>query len=88
VVDLDAALGEQLLDIAVGQVEAQIPADRKDDDLGREAEAGKAGRTTGAGRGRRRAFMPALSLLRRGSRGCNSAPEVLEGRSMSASRSR
>ena len=52
VVDLDAALGEQLLHVAVGQAEAQIPTDRKDDDRGREAEAGKAGRTTGAGRGR------------------------------------
>jgi len=28
VVDLDAALGEQLFDVAVGQAEAQIPAHR------------------------------------------------------------
>jgi hypothetical protein len=34
VVDLDTALSEQLLDIAVGQAEAQVPADRDDDDLG------------------------------------------------------
>jgi hypothetical protein len=40
-VDLDAALGEQLLDIAVGQPEAQVPADRDDDNVGREAEAGE-----------------------------------------------
>ena len=44
VVDLDPALSEQLLDVAVGQAEAQVPADREDDDIGREAEAGK-GRT-------------------------------------------
>jgi hypothetical protein len=42
-VDLDAALGEQLLDIAVGQPEAQVPADRDDDNVGREAETGEGG---------------------------------------------
>jgi transposase IS116/IS110/IS902 family protein len=31
VVDLDAALGQQLLDVAVGEAEAQVPADRNDD---------------------------------------------------------
>ncbi len=41
VVDLDAALGEQLLDVAVRQTEAQIPADRQDDHVGWEAEAGE-----------------------------------------------
>jgi hypothetical protein len=39
VVDLDPALGEQFLDVAVGQREAQVPADGQDDHLGREAEA-------------------------------------------------
>jgi hypothetical protein len=48
VVDLDAALGEQLVDVAVGQAEAHVPADRKDDDLGREAEAGKGGAHDGS----------------------------------------
>jgi hypothetical protein len=48
-VDLDAALGEQLFDVAIGQAEAQIPADRNDDDVGREAETGEGG----ACRGRR-----------------------------------
>jgi len=47
-VDLDAALGEQLLDVTVGQAEAQLPADRKDDELGREAEAGKGGAHDGS----------------------------------------
>jgi hypothetical protein len=41
VVDLDAALGQQLLDVAVGEAEAQIPADRYDNDIGWEAEAGE-----------------------------------------------
>jgi len=41
VVDPDTALGEQVLDVAVRQAEAQIPADRDDDDVGREAEAGE-----------------------------------------------
>jgi hypothetical protein len=41
VVDIDAALGEEFLDIAVGQTEPQVPADREGDDLGREAEPGE-----------------------------------------------
>jgi hypothetical protein len=41
VVDLDTALGEQLLDITVGQPEAQVPADSHDDDIGREPESGE-----------------------------------------------
>jgi hypothetical protein len=41
VVDLDATLGEQFLDVAVRQPEAQIPTDRHDDHLGRETEAGE-----------------------------------------------
>jgi hypothetical protein len=38
-VDLDAAFGEQLLDVAVRQRETQVPAHREDDHLGWEAEA-------------------------------------------------
>jgi hypothetical protein len=34
VVDRDAALGEKFFDVAVGQAEAQLPADRDDDDIG------------------------------------------------------
>jgi hypothetical protein len=41
VVDLDAALGQEFLDVAVGQAEAQVPADSDDDDVGRKAEAGE-----------------------------------------------
>jgi hypothetical protein len=40
VVDLDT-LGEELFDVAVGQAEALVPADRNDDDVGGEAEAGQ-----------------------------------------------
>jgi hypothetical protein len=38
VIDLDAALGEQLLDVTVGQAIAQIPADRDRDYLTREPD--------------------------------------------------
>ena len=38
VVDLDAALGEQLFDVAVRQAEAQVPTDGQDDHVGWEAE--------------------------------------------------
>jgi hypothetical protein len=40
---LDAALSEQFLDITVGQGVAQVPADREDDHVGREAETGEGG---------------------------------------------
>ena len=43
VIDLDPALGEQLLDIAVRQAEAQVPADRQHDHVGWKAEAGEGG---------------------------------------------
>jgi hypothetical protein len=39
VVDLHAAFGQQLLHVAVRQSEAQIPAHRQHDHIGREAEA-------------------------------------------------
>ena len=38
VIDLDPALAEQLLDIAIRQAEPQIPTHREDNDLRREAE--------------------------------------------------
>ncbi len=41
VIDVDAALGEQLLQIPVGQAVAQVLADRQEDHLGREPEAGE-----------------------------------------------
>jgi hypothetical protein len=43
VVDLDTTVGEKFLDVAVGQAEAQVPADRDDDHVGREAEAREGG---------------------------------------------
>jgi hypothetical protein len=41
VVDLDATLGQQVLDVSVGQAEPQVPANGQDDDVGREPEAGE-----------------------------------------------
>jgi hypothetical protein len=41
VIDLDAALGEELFDVAVGKTEPQVPADRQGDDLGREPVPGE-----------------------------------------------
>ena len=41
VVDLDAALGQQLLDVSVGQAEPQVPAHRQGDDFGREPVSGE-----------------------------------------------
>jgi hypothetical protein len=48
VVDLDAAFGEQLFDVAVGQPEAQRPAHRQHDDVGWEAEAREGGSRNGS----------------------------------------
>jgi hypothetical protein len=41
VVDLDAAFDEEFLDVAVGQTEAEVPADREHDHIRWEAEAGE-----------------------------------------------
>jgi hypothetical protein len=41
VVDRDAAFGQQLLDIAVGQAVAEVPADREGDHFGWEPEPGE-----------------------------------------------
>jgi hypothetical protein len=75
VVDLDAPLGEQLLDVAVGQAEVQVPADRDDDHLGRETEAGKADCGRGAGRGRR-VLMREVPLLKAVMANTTAPPQV------------
>ena len=49
VVNLDAAFGEQLLDIAVGEAKAQVPADRQHDHIRREAETGEGRLCNGIG---------------------------------------
>ena len=49
VVDLDAAFGEEFLDVSVGQAEAQVPADGQGDDLGREAVPGECRGGRGSG---------------------------------------
>jgi len=61
VVDLDTALGQQLFDVAVGEAEAQVPADRQHDHVRWEPEAGEGrpwdwtrARTTGSQTCRRR----------------------------------
>jgi hypothetical protein len=41
VVDLDAALGEQFFDVAVGQSAGQLPAHGHNDHLRREPESGE-----------------------------------------------
>jgi len=41
VIDLDPALGQELLDVAVGQAEPQAPPDRQRDDFAREAVPGE-----------------------------------------------
>ena len=50
-VDLDAALGEEFFDVAEGQAETQVPADRQHDHLGRKAEASE-GRSRAGSRAR------------------------------------
>jgi hypothetical protein len=41
VVNFDASLGQELLDLAVGEAEPGVPTDRHDDHIGREAKAGE-----------------------------------------------
>ena len=41
VVDLDAALGQELFDVSVGEAESQVPANPKGNDLGREPVPGE-----------------------------------------------
>jgi hypothetical protein len=67
VINLDATFGEQLLDVAVGQSEPQIPTDRKHDRLVWEPEPGELRRgrdpeTT------RRGFFMVHSLTKHGDR--------------------
>jgi hypothetical protein len=51
VVDLDPALGQELLNIPVGEAEPQVPADRQGDDFGCETVPGegRTGRWVGVG---------------------------------------
>ena len=62
VVDLDTALGEELLDVTVGPAEAQLPADRQDDHVGWEQKLAKAERATNIERGLQ-VLMPTASLV-------------------------
>ena len=61
VVDDDAPLGQQLLDVSVGQPVAQVPADRDRDHLGREPEPGERRPLEGWSGGSRSTRPPASS---------------------------
>jgi hypothetical protein len=58
VVDLDAAFGEQLFDVAVGEAKAQVPADRQLDHIRREAETGEGRPWDGIGADAASSHMP------------------------------
>ena len=64
-VDLNTALSEQLLDITVGQPEAQVPADSDDDDIGRERNPAKVERGGIDGRERSAILMTESHRTRR-----------------------
>jgi hypothetical protein len=72
VIGLDGPLGEQLLDVVVGQPEVEVPADGDDMMSDWKRKLAKADSGTGAGRGRR-VVMPAVSLLERSHSERNSA---------------
>jgi hypothetical protein len=72
-VHLDTPLAEEFLDVAVGQAEAQVPADRQHDHIRREADPAKADRGMGSGRTRRVLMTPVWLVGSAHSR-CNSAP--------------
>jgi RES domain-containing protein len=55
-------LDEKFLDVAIRQAEAQVPADRDDDDLGWEPKADEGGPQDWSGT-RRRVLMAPVSLL-------------------------
>jgi hypothetical protein len=74
VVDLDAALGEEFLDVAVGQAEAQVQRTASTITSAGKRKPAKADRVAGARRGRR-VLIPTVSLLGRSRRRCNSASQ-------------
>jgi hypothetical protein len=72
VVGLNPTLGEQLLDVAIRQREAQIPGTASPITSGGKQKPTKADRTIGAGRGRR-VLMATVCLLWLAHSRCNSA---------------
>src|SRR5712691_2262325 len=62
VVNGDAPLGQQLLDVPVGQAMAQVPADREGDHLSRKPEAGEHGEPS---RRRYRTSLPPAAIGQR-----------------------
>jgi hypothetical protein len=77
VIDLNAPLGEQLLDVVVGQPEVEVPADGDDDDVGREPEASEDGPRD---RGRGEGGGLSCSQCRSWWCGCHGALRTLPGR--------
>jgi hypothetical protein len=86
VVDLDPALGEQLFDVAIGQPEAQVPADSQHDHVGWKAEAGECGVCSGR-RARVAGCDTAVSLIQGGRSERNSAMTVHNQRARALYRS-
>jgi hypothetical protein len=79
VVDVDAAFGKQLFDVAVGEAEARLPTDRHHDHIWREAETGEGRLCNGMGRTWRVLFTPEW-LLGSGHSRCNNARFPLRDR--------
>jgi len=65
VINFDPSLGEEFFNITVGESVAQIPADREDDDLGRERNPAKADRSGMTGTERPRQHIRAPSSIAR-----------------------
>ena len=82
VVDLDPALGEQLLEIPVGRRVAQVPVERNRDHLRRELEPGNADRSMLGRAARRRRIHPACPRAR------SATPATLDGRNRARSAGR
>jgi hypothetical protein len=64
VVDVDAALGEKLLDVAVGESVAQVPAHRHQDHVRREPKPGERARGDRNGHNWLFAFERGVGLVR------------------------
>src|SRR6266545_4087013 len=79
VIDVDAAFGEQLLDVAVRQREAQVPADRQHDHVGGKAKAGEGRSADASGAGAANSHgdsLPALGSLTAGATAPAGAPRA------------
>jgi hypothetical protein len=78
-VDVDASLGQQLLDVAVGQAKRRYQRTATTMTLGGRRKPAKAHRGSGAARGRR-VLTPAVSPLEHGHSQPNSPRDLFLGR--------